>query len=255
MEDEVYDDANVGYYFLWPSVGVGIEPYIPDPTDPVYTYPAPYNFWLTLRGLTEKYGHGTAGGSEQVMQDLWEALSKGTTPSPVNALALALQNKGDVLADRVHDYVVAERFSRGCTGGYSGPYCLQEGDDYVSTVGAPPLDPSESMASVGDSWPPYYRATNGNYGTLDASLPSGSNYAVSITNQTERGSLFARVACDTGSSIQILGTASGVTARQTSSLGTIDTSGCSSPPYAWLPTTSSGGSRATWASLLSASSW
>ena len=39
---------------------------------------SPYAYWITFRGLTERFGSGVPGGAEQVIQDFWEATSQGT---------------------------------------------------------------------------------------------------------------------------------------------------------------------------------
>ena len=39
---------------------------------------SPYPYWITLRGMTERYGAGVPSGGEQVMQDFWEETSKNT---------------------------------------------------------------------------------------------------------------------------------------------------------------------------------
>ena len=68
MEDEVQDAANDNYNYLWPTF-----------SDSMGDYDAsPYAYWITFRGLTERYGAGVAGGGEQVMQDFWEETSKNT---------------------------------------------------------------------------------------------------------------------------------------------------------------------------------
>ena len=68
MEDEVYDAADDNHNYLWP-----------DFRDSMGDYEARHTrFWLMLRGLTERFGAGVAGGGEQVMQDFWENTSKNT---------------------------------------------------------------------------------------------------------------------------------------------------------------------------------
>ncbi len=50
MEDEVFDSSNDNYNYLWPTFSMCMGEY----TD------SPYPYWITLRGLTERYGTGTA---------------------------------------------------------------------------------------------------------------------------------------------------------------------------------------------------
>ena len=72
MEDEVQDAANDNYNYLWPDFTFDMGEYGDDP----------YAYWITFRGLSERYGTGTAGGAEQVMQDFWEQTSQNVDVSP-----------------------------------------------------------------------------------------------------------------------------------------------------------------------------
>jgi hypothetical protein len=113
------------------------------------TYDAsPYPYWITFRGMTERYGAGTAGGAEQVMQDFWELTSQNAK-SNQEAIAAALGLRGTTLADGFHDYAVAAKFNRPCAGGYAYPYCFEEGAGYVSIAGATSVH--ATVASVGGS--------------------------------------------------------------------------------------------------------
>ncbi len=117
MEDEVFDSANDNYNYLWPTFTMCMGEYTN----------SPYPYWITWRGLTERYGTGTAGGGEQVMQDFWELTSKNTGDN-LSAMNAALVNKGTNLADAYHAYAIAVKFNKPCTGGYNVPgYCLMEG--------------------------------------------------------------------------------------------------------------------------------
>src|SRR3990172_7388639 len=62
MEDEVFDTANDNYNYLWPNFSMAMGNYTS----------SPYPYWVTFRGITERYGTGSAGTGEQVMQDFWE---------------------------------------------------------------------------------------------------------------------------------------------------------------------------------------
>ena len=66
MEDEVHDAADDNHYYLWPLFRQSLGDYDG----------SPYPYWITFRGFTERYGTGSAGGSEQVMQDFWELTSQ-----------------------------------------------------------------------------------------------------------------------------------------------------------------------------------
>ncbi|HZG49173.1 MAG TPA: hypothetical protein VEY90_06595 [Thermoleophilaceae bacterium] len=59
MEDEVHDAADDNHSYLWPTFSESMGDYDG----------SPYPYWITFRGLTERYGTGSAFGGEQVMQD------------------------------------------------------------------------------------------------------------------------------------------------------------------------------------------
>jgi hypothetical protein len=67
MEDQVFDGANDNWNYLWPVFSDSMGDY--DGSS--------YEFWILMRGLTERFGTDTPGGGEQVMQDFWENASKG----------------------------------------------------------------------------------------------------------------------------------------------------------------------------------
>jgi len=89
MEDEVYDDSDDNHNYLWPTFTQDMGHYTA----------SPYPYWITYRGLTERYGAGAAGGGEQVMQDAWEGISQSSASVDLAALNTALANKGTTLAD------------------------------------------------------------------------------------------------------------------------------------------------------------
>lgn len=104
MEDEVFDDSNDNYRSLWVNF-----------KDSLFFSSEGYPHWITFRGLTERFGSGTTGGSEQVMQDFWENISKGSS-SEIEALDLALQNKGTNLSDAFQAYAIAVKYNKPCSG-------------------------------------------------------------------------------------------------------------------------------------------
>ena len=67
MEDEVFDASNDNCHYLWPAFSDSLGDYDG----------SPYGYWIMMRGLTERFGTGTPGGGEQVMQDFWESTSQG----------------------------------------------------------------------------------------------------------------------------------------------------------------------------------
>ena len=52
---EVFDSSNYYYFSPWPTFEMPMENYTNDP----------YDYWITWRGLTERYGTGEAGGAER----------------------------------------------------------------------------------------------------------------------------------------------------------------------------------------------
>ncbi len=137
MEDEVFDSANDNYNYLWPTFTMCMGEY----TD------SPYPYWITWRGLTERYGTGTAGGGEQVMQDFWELTSKGTSNN-LSAMNTALISKTTTLADAYHAYAIAAKFNKTCSGGVSLKYV------YLPLIrkDAPPTPPATWTVLVSETF-------------------------------------------------------------------------------------------------------
>ncbi len=214
MEDEVFDDSNDNHNYLWPVFSMCMGEY----TD------SPYSYWITLRGLTERYGTSDPGGGEQIMQDFWELTSQSSTSNMFTAINTALVNKGTNLADAYHYYAVAVKFNRACGGGYVYPYCLEEGPAYVSAAGATTVH--GAIAAVGGS---YNGSVADNYALNWISLPaSGGPYDVTLQNTSSGGQLRGSVACDTGSALNVYPLPAVVGAGSSSTLLNFDPSGCSS---------------------------
>jgi len=189
MEDEVYDDSNDNHNYLWPSFTQDMGQYTA----------SPYPYWITYRGLTERYGAGVAGGGEQVMQDAWEAISQSATNIDLNALNTALTSKGTTLADAYHAYAVAVKFNKACAGGYIYPYCFEEGPAYVANAG--PTIVQGTISSVGGS---FSGSIRDNYALNWVQLPSGAGtYNVTLTNNAAGGQLRGSVVCDTGAALVV----------------------------------------------------
>jgi len=112
----------------------------------------PYSYWITLRGLTEPYGIGIAGGGEQIMQDFWEIISKNQNSSANELVSLnaALNNRGTNLADAYHAYAIAVKFNKACEEGYIYPYCFEEASGYVAAGGQTMVH--GIIASIGGSY-------------------------------------------------------------------------------------------------------
>jgi hypothetical protein len=217
-EDEVYDAADDNHFYLWP-----------DFDDDMGDYDAsPYPYWITFRGLTERYGTGVAGAGEQVMQDFWELTSKSSTSNMLTALDQAVVNKGvSNLSAAYHAYAIAVKFNRGCGGGYQYPYCFDEGPDYTTTAGATIVH--RTISSVGGS---VTGSLPDNYSLSWVRLPSsGGPYDVTLENRSSvGGQLRGTLACDTGSSVERSEMPSVAGPGATVSLATYSPpSGCASP--------------------------
>ena len=213
MEDEVFDAANDNYNYLWPTFTMCMGEYTN----------SPYDYWITWRGLTERYGTGSADAGEQVVQDFWEETSKGTGHN-LSAMNTALVNKGTNLADAYHAYAIAAKFNKTCGGSYVYPYCFEEAAGYLATGGATTVQ--GSIATVGGS---YSGSVADNYALNWISLPtSGGPYTVTLQNTTAGGQLRASVVCDTGSALSVTPLPAVVGAGASSSLGGFNPSGCSS---------------------------
>ncbi len=214
MEDEVFDMSNDNYNYLWPDFNICMGQYTP----------LPYRYWITFRGLTERYGTGMASGGEQVMQDFWELTSQSASSNMLSALNTALVNKGTNLADAYHAYAIAVKFNKQCGGGYVYPYCFEEGADYVSTKGATPLD--GNINTVGNS---YNGNIADNYSLNWIQLPtSGGPYPVTLQNTSSGGQLRGSVVCHTGSALNISPLPATVGPGSSTSLSNFNPAGCNS---------------------------
>jgi hypothetical protein len=189
MEDEVFDDSDDNHGYLWPefddSMGA-YEDHLP------FSDQYPYPYWVVFRALTERFGTGAAGLGEEVMQDFWEAVSQSTTSIDLTALGQGLAGKGTTLADAYHDAAVALRFNQPCAGGWTSPYCLEEGPLYVTAQGAPPLH--GAIAAAGAS---FSGTIEDNYALNWVALPQAGPYPVALRNASDGGVLRATVACAT----------------------------------------------------------
>lgn len=212
MEDEVFDAANDNYWYLWPNFTQCLGQYTA----------SPYNYWIVFRGMTERYGAGTPGGGEQVMQDFWEETSKRTTHN-LAALNTALVNKGTTLADAFHAAAITSKLNRPCGGGYVYPYCFEEATGYAATAGTPAW--TRTIATVGAS---ANASTPDNYASAFVRLPTtGGPFSVTLSNtDATGGQLRASVVCDTGTALTITPFPAVVGPSAAGSLNPVDPSGC-----------------------------
>jgi hypothetical protein len=212
MEDEAFDSANDNYNYLWPSFTRCMGEYTL----------SPYSYWITYRGMTELFGSGAAGGSEQVMQDFWELTSKNAG-SNLAALNTALTNKGVTLADAYHAYAIAVKFNKACTGGYGYPYCLEEGPAYVALKGNPSV--IATISTIGGN---YTGNLQDNYALNWVGLPASGVYDVTLKNNATGGQLRASVVCDTGWTLQVYPFPSVVGGSAQTTLAGFIANGCTS---------------------------
>jgi Divergent InlB B-repeat domain len=211
MEDEVHDAADDNRFYLWPVFRDSMGDYDN----------SPYPYWITFRGMTERYGAGSAGGAEQVMQEFWELTSQNAK-SNQEAMAAALGLRGTTLADAFHAYAVAAKFNRPCAGGYAYPYCFEEGAGYVSIAGATTVH--ATVASVGAS---ATSSVEDNHALAWVALPSSSApYDVTLSNTSAGGQLRGTVACDTGSGLQLSALPAVPASGQSTSLVGFNPAGC-----------------------------
>ena len=211
MEDEVHDAANDNYNYLWPVFADSMGDYAA----------SPYPYWITFRGFTERYGTGSAGGGEQVMQDFWERTSQNTA-SNLAAMQAALGTRSTTLADAFHAYAIAVKFNRPCGGGYAYPYCFEEASGYLAEAG-----PTAVHATIGSVGAATTAAVEDNYAVAWVALPtSASAYNVVLANTSAGGQLRGTVACDTGAGLSLSALPSVVASGQSSTLSGFNPAGC-----------------------------
>jgi len=219
MEDEVFDYANDNYNYLWPTFEGDMGEYDDDDD-------FPYPYWITWRGLTERYGASVPGGGENVMQAFWEIVSREQALG-LNAIDLALRTHGTTLPHAYNAYAIAVKFNRACGGGYRYPYCFEEGPQYVNgdgvQDGAGPTEPHGTINAVGGS---FSGEIPDNYALNWVVLPSdATRYRASLTNTSAGGAFRLTAVCDTGSRFRFA-TARGLIGPGQTGGVRVDTAGC-----------------------------
>jgi hypothetical protein len=193
MEDEAYDSSNDNYNYLWPTFENDMGEY----------EDSPYPYWITFRGLTERYGASVAGGGEDVMQRFWELTSRNQA-SNLEALNQALVEHGTTLASAYHAYAIAVKFNHACGGGYAYPYCFEEGPQYVNgddvQEGAGETEPHGTISEVGGS---FGSSLPDNYSLNWVVLPTAGPYRVTLSNTSAGGEVKGSLVCDTGNRFRI----------------------------------------------------
>jgi hypothetical protein len=196
MEDEAYDSADDNHNYLYPefrdSMGEHEEG-------------SPYSYFLTWRGLTERFGASTAGPSEDVMQRFWEIISREEY-GQMDALEQAYSPTGIGLSDGYHDYAIAARFLKACGGRYVLPHCFEEADAYADVAGGRP-EPDGSIDQVTGSYgteeEPAEIEDNLTLNWVDLPAPDQEIEARLDNKGDGGGALRMSVICDTGSNVRV----------------------------------------------------
>jgi hypothetical protein len=216
MEDEVFDNSNDNYNYLWPQFNQCMGEYIL----------SPYPYWITLRGLVEQYGTGVSGGSEDVMQTFWELTSQNAA-SNLDAMNQALGIKGTSLAAAYHNYAIAVRFNKACGGDSAYPYCLEEGPDYPSLPNF--MNGSINHGNITEINGSFSGSLQDNYALNWVGLPnSGAPYNIILSNIASGGQLRGSVVCDSGTTLSVTPLPAIVGAGRSTILNDYNPSGCSS---------------------------
>jgi hypothetical protein len=210
MEDEAYDYANDNYNYLWPVFEMDMGEYTE----------SPYPYWITFRGLTERFGSSKPGRGEDVMQRFWELTSQNTA-SNLQALDLALQQtKGITLPQAYHDYAVAVKINENCRKGFGRPWCLEEGRQYVNgdgvQTGAGETAVHGTISAVGGS---FSGSIPDNYALNWVALPSNAMiYSLTLRNDSTGGNLRATLGCHQGSRFTVKQVTTGLGAGQSATV-------------------------------------
>ena len=222
MEDEVFDNANLGNDYLYPVFTESMGDY--DGADP-------YPFWFFFRGLTERFGTGVANGGENVVQEFWERISQNGVNSNgrvmQDALNAALASRSTNLPDAFHAFAIAAKFVQPCGGGYSLPYCFQEAADYRAVTGGIPA-PQRTINTLGGS---ASGTVEDNYAINWVRLPlDGGPLRVTLSNNAASGAgaLRGTVVCDTGSGFRMTPLPAVAPGGQSTTLSSFDPNGCAS---------------------------
>lgn len=217
MEDEVQDASNDNYNYLYPPFVDSMGEYDSDGR-------SEYSYWLTFRGLTERFGANTPGGAEQVMQDYWEIVSREDAVQQT-ALNTALANKGHTLPGAFHDYAIAAKFMLTCGAPGVRPFCFEEATGYTAAVGGVP-------ASHGSAGPgPHNGSLEDNHAINWVDLPTTGAYDVTLSNRSaEGGALRGTIACATGSGVAIAPFPAVVTAGQETTVPGFNSDSCPGTP-------------------------
>ncbi len=184
-EDEVFDDANDNYGYLYPPFDRCLGN---APSNSILVY----HNWLFFRYAAERSG-GTnlAGGGEEIFETFWANVATGERALDAYGDALAVQ--GAAFGNMYHDYAITAGFMEACPA--SAPYCFEEAAGYVGTEGLPATH--GQINAVGDiveetlenhfalNW--IQLPLNGPYSVRSENLSVGGQFRVSIVASTPSG--------------------------------------------------------------------
>lgn len=188
MEDEVFDDINDNYQYLWPAFNRCLGDYKASQGTP-----SVYSNWLFFRFVAERNGGAnTAGGGEEIMQHFWANVAAGQ--GGLRAYDNALQSVGANLADTFHEYAIASSLMSGCP--TSSPYCFEEAAGYVAEAG--PISPNGQIDAVGG----LYQGNLPNHFAANwVALPTTGAYSPKLENLSSGGQLQATIVAVTNSGV------------------------------------------------------
>ncbi|MDQ5809014.1 MAG: hypothetical protein M3320_10085, partial [Actinomycetota bacterium] len=223
MEDEVFDDADDNHNYLYPtfedSMGEHDEGSV-------------YSYWLTWRGITQRFGTGTAGAHEDIVQRFWE-ISGREEYTTLDAMDIALAPTGLGLAEAFHDYAIAARFLKPCGGGYAMPHCFEEADAFADVAGGRP-EPHGAIEELGGTFgtPNEPAEIEDNLALNWIDLPAATEpMAVTLAPRISDSHLRMSVICDTGSGLRVVAAPNVVRGGGTVT-ARFDPAGCQSRPSA-----------------------
>jgi len=224
MEDEIFDSANSAYQYLWPVVESCMGEW-PDNGPPGGV--SQYSNFLFFRHVSEHNGGtNSAGGGEDVAQQLWKNIGAGQ--AQLDAMNNALSVEGtdsNNLNDAFHKYAIAAKGSKACGAGYPAPYCFEEGAAHLASKSGTLIANHGTVAANPGS---YTGSIRDHYAINFVGLPNSGTYKVSLQNTASGGELRGTVVCDTGSTYNITAFPAVASASQTTEIGSFNATGCSS---------------------------
>lgn len=191
IEDEVYDSINDNLQYLWPypAESMGAYPTVND---------AWYGYWLVWRGLTEQYGTTVPGGAEDVMQTVFENVSKGKKLLPATREAF-WETEHVLFNYAFHQFAVALFFMKQCGGGYVAPYCFEEMSVYQVAKPA-----AWAPTGIVTKTQAYHGSIKDDYAMNWIQVPDSPKlYPIALQNQSADSPLFWSVACDKGNELDV----------------------------------------------------